>query len=394
MESSAQDLIYLDSNATTSVAQPVFEAMVPYLTTLYGNPSSSYSFGKQVAKAVQEAREQVAALLGCSHREIYFTSCGTESDNTAIASALLTTEKRHVITSNVEHSAIKNHAAQLELMDYHVTYLPVASDGTLKVEQVAEAITKDTAIVSLMWANNETGVLFPVAEIAELCRERGVLFHTDAVQAVGKIPMKLQDSPINFLSLSGHKLHAPKGVGVLYAKRGTKLVPHLIGGQQERGKRGGTENVASIVALGKASELAGANLEEERIEVKALRDLLENGILASIPDTSVNGHREERLPNTTNISFGGVEAEALLLRLDLHGICCSAGSACTSGSLSPSHVLKAMGLPTDRALSSVRFSLSRYNTRAEIEKALSVLPGIIAELRAAKPAAREAVAVA
>jgi cysteine desulfurase len=394
MDSSAQEIIYLDSNATTSVARPVFEAMVPYLTELYGNPSSSYTFGRQVAKAVQQAREEVAALLGCGHREIYFTSCGTESDNTAIASALLTTGKRHVITSNVEHSAIKNQADHLERLGYNITYLPVASDGTLKVEQVAAAITNDTAIVSLMWANNETGVLFPIAEIAELCQERGVLFHTDAVQAVGKIPMKLQDSPINFLSLSGHKLHAPKGVGVLYAKRGTKLVPHLIGGQQERGKRGGTENVASIVALGRASQLAGSNLDQERIEVKELRDLLESGILAAIPDCTVNGHIEERLPNTTNISFGGVEAEALLMRLDLHGICCSAGSACTSGSLSPSHVLKAMGVPADRALSSIRFSLSRYNTRAEIERTLALLPGIIEELRAAKPAARESVAVA
>jgi cysteine desulfurase len=377
------DFIYLDSNATTQVAPEVFEAMAPYFTELYGNPSSSYRFGKQTAAAVTKSREQIAALLGCEPREIIFTSCGTESDNAAIASALQTTGKRHIVTSHVEHSAIKNQCEHLERLGHPVTHVPVRADGTITVDDVAKALRPDTAIVSLMWANNETGVLFPIEEIAALCEEKGVLFHTDAVQAVGKIPINLKNSKIHFLSVSGHKLHAPKGVGVLYVRRRTAFVPFLIGGQQEKGRRGGTENTASIVALGRAAELAIPSIDLENTKVRALRDKLEKGILSAIPDCAVNGNTEHRLPNTTNIAFGGTDAGALLAALDANDICASAGSACTSGSLSPSHVLQAMGVPTDKALSSLRFSLSIYNTETEIDRVLEVLPGIVSQIRAA-----------
>ena len=317
MHAPRSEVIYLDNNATTRVAPEVFEAMVPFLTDYYGNPSSAYSFGKRVEGHLKEAREKVAALLGATPKEIIFTSCGTESDNAAIWSALQTTGKKHVVTTQVEHSAIMNQTEWLEKNGYGVTRLPVAADGTLKLADVENAIRDDTAIVSIMWANNETGVTFPVEEIAALCKRKGVLFHTDAVQTPGKIDLRhVAKSDIDFLSLSGHKLHAPKGVGVLYVKRRTKVVPFVIGGGQERGKRGGTENVASIVGLGRAAELTLSRLADEQVRVRALRDRFENTLLERLPEVYVNGNREQRLPNTSNLAFDFVEAEAVLMRLD------------------------------------------------------------------------------
>jgi cysteine desulfurase len=386
MHAPRKEIIYLDNNATTRVAPEVFEAMVPFLTEHYGNPSSAYSFGKRVEGHLKEAREKVAALVGATPKEIIFTSCGTESDNAAIWSALQTTGKKHIVTTQVEHSAIMNQTEWLEKNGYGVTRLPVAPDGTLKLEDVEQAIRDDTAIVSIMWANNETGVLFPVEEIASLCKRKGVLFHTDAVQTPGKIDLRsVARSDIDFLSMSGHKLHAPKGVGVLYVKRRTKIVPYVIGGGQERGKRGGTENVASIVGLGRASELALANLGDEQNRVRALRDRFENTLLEKLPHLYVNGRRDQRLPNTSNIAFDFVEAEAILMSLDDKGICASSGSACTTGSLDPSHVLSAMGLTPARARSCVRFSFSHYNTDADIDAALQILPPMIERLRSMSP---------
>ncbi len=386
---SRSEVVYLDNNATTSVAPEVFEAMVPFLTQYYGNPSSAYSFGKFVEGHLKEAREKVAALLGCTAKEIIFTSCGTESDNMAIWSALQSGAKegkKHIVTTQVEHSAIMNQTESLERAGYGVTRLPVAADATLTVADVEKAIRPDTAIVSIMWANNETGVLFPVEEIASLCKRKGVLFHTDAVQTPGKIDLRhVAKSDIDFLSMSGHKLHAPKGVGVLYVKRRTKVYPYVIGGGQERGKRGGTENVASIIGLGRAAELALENLGDEQKRVRALRDRFEKTLLEKLPYLYINGHREQRLPNTSNIAFDFVEAEAVLMRLDRQGICASSGSACTTGSLDPSHVLSAMGLTPARARSCVRFSFSHYNTDADIDFALEVIPPMIEQLRAMSP---------
>jgi len=360
--------------------------MVPFLTEYYGNPSSAYSFGKRVEGHLKEAREKVAALLGCTPKEIIFTSCGTESDNAAIWSALQTTGKKHIVTTQVEHSALMNQTDWLERNGYGVTRLPVAADGMLSLADVEDAIRDDTAIVSIMWANNETGVLFPVEEIASLCKKKGVLFHTDAVQTPGKIDLRhVAKSDIDLLSLSGHKLHAPKGVGVLYAKKRTKLVPYVIGGGQERGKRGGTENVASIVGLGRASELALQNMGDEQHRIRTLRDRFENTLLERLPHLYVNGNRSQRLPNTSNIAFDFVEAEAILMSLDDKGICASSGSACTTGSLDPSHVLSAMGLTPARARSCVRFSFSHYNTDADIDEALQILPPMIERLRAMSP---------
>jgi cysteine desulfurase len=386
MHAPRKEVIYLDNNATTRVAPEVFEAMVPFLTEHYGNPSSAYSFGKRVEGHLKEAREKVAALLGCTPKEIIFTSCGTESDNAAIWSALQTTGRKHIVTTQVEHSAIMNQTEWLEKNGYGVTRLPVAPDGTLLLADVENAIRDDTAIVSIMWANNETGVLFPVEEIASLCKRKGVLFHTDAVQTPGKIDLRsVANSDIVFLSMSGHKLHAPKGVGVLYVKRRTKIVPYVIGGGQERGKRGGTENVASIVGLGRASELALANLGDEQNRVRVLRDRFENTLLEKLPYLYINGRRDQRLPNTSNIAFDFVEAEAILMSLDDKGICASSGSACTTGSLDPSHVLSAMGLTPARARSCVRFSFSHYNTDADIDSALQILPPMIERLRSMSP---------
>ena len=389
MSAPETDMIYMDNNATTAIAPEVLEAMLPYLQTYYGNPSSMYDFAGHSASALRKAREQAAALIGASPDEIVFTSCGTESDSTAIFSALHRfPEKNHIVTTRVEHPAVKNLCDNIENLTgrkYHITRLQVEADGTLDLQQYRDSLTDDTAIVSVMWANNETGVIFPVEEMAKIASERGILFHTDAVQAVGKIPINLKESTINFLAFSGHKLHAPKGVGLLYVRKGTPYMPFINGGHQAHGRRGGTENVASIVALGRACELAAANMEEENIRVRALRDKLENGLLTSIPKSLLNGHKTMRLPNTTNISFEYVEGEAILLHMNRHQICASSGSACTSGSLEPSHVLRAMGVPFTAAHGSIRFSLSPYNTEAEVDKVLEVMPAIIANLRELSP---------
>ena len=381
--------IYMDNNATTKVAPEVVEAMMPYLTDYYGNPSSMHNFGGQVAEGIKKARQQVADLLGAEPEEIIFTSCGTESDSAAVLSALQAyPERRHIVTTRVEHPAIKTLCENLETLTGHrhrVTRLKVAGDGTIDMDEYAAALTDDTAIVTAMWANNETGVIFPVEEMARMANERGILFHTDAVQAVGKIPINMKDSVIDFLSISGHKLHAPKGVGVLYIRRGTPYIPFLAGGHQEKGRRGGTENVASIVGLGKACELAAENMAEENTRVKALRDKLEQGLLESVPRSMLNGHQQDRLPNTANISFEFVEGESILLHLNQHHICASSGSACTSGSLEPSHVLRAMGVPFTAAHGSIRFSLSVYNTDEEVEYVLEKIPEIIATLREMSP---------
>ncbi len=339
-------VVYMDNNATTQIAPEVTEAMMPYLTNMYGNPSSMHTSGGEVASAVAKARKQVAELLGADISEIVFTSCGTESDSTAIFSALRANPgKRHIITSRVEHPAVKSLCENLEILTgqkYRVTKLKVDAEGMLDLDEYEKALSDDTAIVSIMWANNETGNIYPVEEMASIAKKKGVLFHTDAVQAVGKIPIDLKKLDVDFLSLSGHKLHAPKGVGVLYVKRGTMFVPFLTGGHQENGRRGGTENVASIVGLGAACELAAARMDEENSRVKALRDRLEEGLLKAIPKSLLNGHKTNRLPNTVNISFEYVEGEAILLHMNRYNICASSGSACTSGSLEPSHVLRAM----------------------------------------------------
>jgi cysteine desulfurase len=378
--------VYMDNNATTQVAREVLEAMLPYFHDLYGNPSSAHTFGGQVGRRIREARERVAELLGASPDEIIFTSCGSESDSTAIMSALRTEEgKNHIVTSRVEHAAVKALCGQLGKREYRVTEVPVDREGRLDMDRYKDSLTQDTAIVSLMWANNETGAIFPVEEAAQMAKSRGILFHTDAVQAVGKIPINLKNSAIDMLSISGHKLHAPKGVGVLYVRKGTKYAPFLIGGHQERGRRGGTENTASIIALGKACELAGKHMEDENTRVKALRDKLEQGILGKVPSCRVNGGGAERLPNTSNISFESVEGEAILLLMDEFGICASSGSACTSGSLQPSHVLRAMGVPFTMAHGSIRFSLSIYNTEAEVDFVVEKVPPIIETLRELSP---------
>jgi cysteine desulfurase len=384
MSAKKEHFSYLDNNATTQVDPAVVAEMMPFLTEFYGNPSSAYKFGSQVNKAVEKARERVAALLGCEPKEILFTSCGTESNNAAINSALsMDPDRQHIITTAVEHSAIMKHGEALAKRGIEVTWLPVDDRGLVDLHTLEKAIRPDTAMVSIMWANNETGVLSPIHEIAAIVRKKGALFHTDAVQAVGKIPMNLSEDKINFLSVSGHKLHCPKGVGVLYVNKRTKFTPYLMGGGQEHGKRAGTENVASIVALGKACELAGEFMEHESLEVRGLRDEFEDGVLTRIPDTQVNGDPVHRLPNTTSIAFEGIDSEAVLMLLDKHGICCSAGSACTTGSVHASHVLKAMGFSTERARSSLRFSFSRFNTRLDVEHALDVLPKVVAKLREA-----------
>jgi cysteine desulfurase len=378
--------VYLDNNATSKVAPEVIEAMFPYLGDLYGNPSSAHSFGGQVGRKVREAREQVAALIGADPDEILFTSCGTESDNAAVLSALATQEdKRHVVISRVEHPAIKGLGLHLSKKGFRVTEVPVSGEGILDMDFYEKSLTPDTAVVSLMWANNETGVLFPVERAAETARQRGILFHTDAVQAVGKIPVDMKKSVISMLSLSGHKLHAPKGIGVLYIRKGTRFSPMIIGGHQERSRRGGTENTAGIIGLGMACELASRRMEEENTRVKFMRDRLEAELLARIPRSRINGAPSYRLPNTTNISFEFVEGESILLMMDELGICASSGSACTSGSLQPSHVLRAMGVPFTMAHGSIRFSLSIYNTDEELDFVVRELPPIIEKLRSMSP---------
>lgn len=379
--------IYMDNNATTKVDPQVLDEMLPYFSELYGNPSSMHRFGGNVGGKITEARERVANLLGCEPREIIFTACGTESDNTAIRSALNAQPgKKHIVTTRVEHPAILSLCKHLEKREgYEVTFLNVDTDGNLNLDELKAAIRDDTAVVSVMWANNETGVIFPVEEIGAICRERGVMFHTDAVQAVGKIPMNLSEMPIDMLSLSGHKLHAPKGVGALYVRKALPFRPFMVGGHQERGRRAGTENTTGIIALGRACEIAGEHIAEENDSVKALRDKLEKGLMESIADAKLNGDKKRRLPNTSNISFGYVEGEAILLMMDQLSICASSGSACTSGSLEPSHVLRAMGVPFTFAHGSIRFSLSRFNTEEEVDFIIENLPRVIENLRKISP---------
>ncbi len=375
---------YFDNNATTRVAPEVVEAMLPFLRDQWGNPSSAYRFGHQVAKHVATARERVAALLHAEPREIVFTSCGTESNNTAIHSALAAhPAKRHVITSAVEHSANMNYGKFLKEQGFQVTFIPVDADGLIDIHRVEKAIRPDTAIVSIMWANNETGIIFPIEELAAICRSKGVLFHTDAVQAPGKISLDARGTGVDMLSLSAHKLNAPKGIGCLYVKKHTRFHPYLIGGHQEHGRRGGTENVPYIVGFGVAAEMALSRLHHENTFVRALRDRLETQIFKLIPNVIRNGAKEPRLPNTSNLSFLMVEAEAILTQLDHVGICASSGSACTTGSLEPSHVLTAMGISAARARGSVRFSLGAETTAAEVAFLLEQLPPMIEKLRGA-----------
>jgi len=395
MISEATDkIVYMDNNATTRVAPEVLEIMLPYFSDFYGNPSSMHTFGGQVGRKVAEARENIAALIGASPDELILTSCGTESDSTAILSALQAfPDKRHIVTSRVEHPAVKHLCENLDKLTGHkhkVTQLPVESDGTIDLQKYEESLTDETAIVSIMWANNETGVIFPIEKMVAIAKERGILFHTDAVQAVGKIPINLAEVPVDYLSISGHKLHAPKGVGVLYVRKGIPFVPFMVGGHQEHGRRGGTENVASIIGLGKACELAADQMKDENTRVRGLRDRLEDELLKLIPRSILNGHKTDRLPNTSNISFEYVEGEAILLHLDRFGICASSGSACTSGSLEPSHVLRAMGVPFTAAHGSIRFSLSVYNTEEDVDYIIEHLPKIIANLRAMSPFWQEA----
>jgi cysteine desulfurase len=378
--------VYVDNNATTKVAPEVLEVMLPYFSELYGNPSSMHFFGGQVQKKVNEARERAADFLGAEPSEIVFTSCGTESDNAAILGTLDSyPEKRHLITTRVEHPAVGNVCTYLGRKGYRVTELSVDREGRLDLDELRESITDQTTIVTVMYANNETGVIFPIEEIGEIVKAKGIPFHTDAVQAAGKIPLSMKKSTIDTLSISGHKLHAPKGIGVLYIRKGTKFSPFLIGGHQEKGRRGGTENVPYIIGLGKACELAKKNLDEENTRVKALRDYLEAKLLEKIPNTLVNGDRKNRLPNTVSVSFEYVEGESILLLLSDLGICASSGSACTSGSLEPSHVLRAMGVPFTAAHGSIRFSLSIYNTKEEMDYIIEHLPPIIQRLRDISP---------
>jgi cysteine desulfurase len=378
--------VYFDNNATTKVAEQVLEEMQPLFCDLYGNPSSMHTFGGQIGRKISQARERVASLLGCEPGEIVFTSGGTESDNTAIKGALAAQpNKRTIITTRVEHPAVLTVCRDLESKGYTVVELGVDKEGRLDLDELEDQLDEDTALVTIMYANNETGVIFPIDRIAQLTTDSGAIFHTDAVQAVGKIPLNLSKSNIDLLSLSGHKLHGPKGVGVLYVRKGTRLSPFMLGGHQEGGRRAGTENVPGIVGMGKACELAADNLETENSKVKYLRDKLEETILATCSDCRLNGDTEHRLPNTTNISFEYIEGEAILLMLDQYGICASSGSACTSGSLEPSHVLRAMGVPFTAAHGSIRFSLSRYNTEEEVDYAIEKLPGIIEQLRELSP---------
>jgi cysteine desulfurase len=381
-----EQIIYLDNNATTQLDPAVIEEMLPFLTEFYGNPSSGYTFGRQVRGAIDLARERVAALLGCEPAEIVFTSCGTESNNAAVNSALqLDPKRRHVVTTAVEHSATRRHCEIIAKQGGAVTVLGVNSEGNLDLDELEGAITPQTAIVTVMWANNETGVLFPIEKIAEIARRKRVLFHTDAIQIVGKIPLRLADMTVNSLALSAHKLHGPKGVGALYVNKRSAFKPLLIGGSQENNRRAGTENVASIVGLGKAAECAHAMLAEENSRVRAMRDRFETGVLERVPETFVNGGRADRLPNTSNLSFNGVESDAALMMFDRHHLCCSAGSACRTGAIETSHVLRAMSVAPERARASMRFSFGRFNTETDVDKALEIVPAVISKLRAMSP---------
>jgi cysteine desulfurase len=380
---------YFDNNATTRVAPEVVEAMLPFFQEYWGNPSSAYRFGSQVARHIETARAQVADLIHASPREIIFTSCGTESNNAALHSALASEPgKRHLVTTTVEHSANIKYGRSLQKRGYEVTFLPVEPDGSLDLHLLDQSIRPDTAIVSAMLANNETGVLFPVEEIAAICRSRSVLFHTDAVQAAGKVPLDVKAIDADFLSLSAHKINAPKGIGALYIRRGTRFHPYIVGGQQEGGRRSGTENVPYMVGFGRAAELASTRLRDSDTRIRRLRDRLEKAILSSIPNTARNGAPEPRLPNTASINFDAIEAEAVLAGLDELGICVSSGSACTTGSIEPSHVLLAMSVTPERARGAIRFSVGHDNTEEEVDYLIQHLPPLIARLRAAsaKPA--------
>ena len=381
--------VYLDNNATTAVAPEVFQAMKPYFGPDYGNPSSIHTFGGKIAAHIEQARQQVAQLINAHPSEIIFTSCGTESDSAAIRGTLESyPAKRHIITTRVEHPAVRGLCQHLDENGYRVTELAVDSHGLLDLEELAEALCSETALVSIMWANNETGVLFPIDKIAQMVKAAGSVLHTDAVQATGKETIDLAKLPVDLLSISGHKLHAPKGIGVLYVRRGTRFAPLLIGGHQERGRRAGTENVPYIVGLGAACQLARQSFDAEHTHIRKLRDRLENTLLSKCPGALLNGHKDSRLANTTSISFEYVEGEAILLLLDRLGICASSGSACTSGSLEPSHVLRAMGVPFTMAHGSIRFSLSRYNTDEDIDYVIQHMPSIITRLRDISPFGR------
>lgn len=380
-------IIYFDNNATTQVAPEVLEEMMPYFTEFYGNPSSLYPFGGQLAGEIHRARIRVAELIGARLEvEIYFTSGATESNNAAIRGVLAAhPEKRHIIISQVEHDCVLNVAGDLESQGYSVTRLGVNRSGQMDLDELEKNIRPDTALISVMYANNETGVVFPVEKIAEIAKEYGVLYHCDAVQAVGKIPVNVSKFPVDLLSLSGHKIHGPKGVGALYIRRGVRIKPFIFGGQQERGRRGGTENVPAILGLRKACELASVFLREGMSYVRDLRDRLEAGIVSEIPMTMINGRDSQRIPNTTNISFEGLEGEAALLAINELGVCASSGSACASGKFEPSHVLRAMGLPDHMGHGSLRFSLGRYNTNEEIDFVIRELPAIVSRLRKMSP---------
>ncbi len=373
--------VYLDNNATTMVAPEVVDAMLPFFSERYGNPSSMHTFGGEVGREMARAREKVAALFNCSPDEIVFTASGSEGDNHAIRGVLEAfPEKRHIITTRIEHPAVLVTCQALARRGYRLTLLGVDSKGRLDLDELRDAISDDTALVSIMYANNEVGNILPVFEAARICKERGVLFHTDAVQAAGKLPLDVNELPADLITISGHKLHAPKGIGALYIRRGTRIRPLVYGGHQEHGRRAGTENVPYIIGFGRACELAVAGLDEEHGRVRRLRDKLEKGILDAVEVAEVNGDVSNRLPNTTNISFEYVEGESILLLLDREGICASSGSACTSGSLEPSHVLRAMGVPFTRVHGSVRFSLSRYTTEEEIDYTIEVVPRVIKKL--------------
>ncbi len=380
-------IIYTDNNATTKVDSEVIQEMVPYFGELYGNPSSMHTFGSLADKKMKQARQRAADLINADPDEIIFTSCGTESDNAAIYSAIRACpEKKHIITSSVEHPAVINLCRHLQkTKDYEITFVPVNKKGLLNLDLLYNSMSDNTAVISLMWANNETGVLFPIEEIVKKVKEHNILFHTDAVQAIGKIPIDVKKTNVDMLSLSGHKIHAPKGVGALYVKKGFKFSSFLIGGHQENGRRGGTENIASIIGLGKACELAQKNLPIMNTKIREYRDYLQNQLLEKIPNSSVNGDIKLRLPNTLSIGFDAVEGESILLMLDQYGICASSGSACTSGSLDPSHVLMAMEVPFKSAHGSIRFSLSHYNTKEEMDHIITTLVPVIQKLRDMSP---------
>ena len=386
-------VIYFDNNATTQVAQEVLEEMLPFFCERYGNPSSIHSFGGCVADDIEKARCHVARLLGAGFRdrdgvasEIVFTSCGTEGDNAAINAAFKARPGRNkLVTTVVEHPAVLSYAKELERQGREVVLIPVDGRGRLDMDALRSAVDENTAVVSIMWANNETGTIFPIAEAVKIAHAAGALFHTDAVQAAGKLPIDVDALDIDYLSISGHKLHAPKGVGALFVRRGIRFSQLLFGGHQEKGRRGGTENVTSVIGLGKACEMALAKLDEEPRRLAALRDSLEAQIKAAIPQVHVNGDLENRLPNTSSISFDGIEGESILMYLNMHNICASSGSACTTGSLEPSHVMRAMGIPYTSAHGTIRFSLSGYNTQEEVDFVASVLPPVIARLREISP---------